>query len=110
MYKYTVWVKCAVFWYVKVATVLEKARKVTTNSCSGKILCRLVLTHFKQICALLGYYASLSGNPVPTFRDNLLGPIFKGQEAQDFLDFLTIEDLTDRFSRNFDTELPLYAA
>jgi hypothetical protein len=27
-----------------------------------------------EICALLGYYAALSGNPLPTFRDNLLIP------------------------------------
>jgi hypothetical protein len=36
-----------------------------------------------EICALLGYYASLSGSSVPTFRDNLSGPIFKGQEVQE---------------------------
>jgi hypothetical protein len=30
-------------------------------------------------CALLGYNAALSGNPSPTFRDNI-GPIFKDQE------------------------------
>jgi hypothetical protein len=29
-------------------------------------------------CALLGYYAARSGNLLPTFRDNLSGPIFKG--------------------------------
>jgi hypothetical protein len=28
----------------------------------------------EEICALLGYYAALSGNPVPTFRDNLSAP------------------------------------
>jgi hypothetical protein len=27
-----------------------------------------------EICALLGYYAALSGNSVPTFRDNLSVP------------------------------------
>ena len=31
-------------------------------------------------CALLGYYATCSGNLLPTFRDNLSGPIFRGQE------------------------------
>jgi hypothetical protein len=35
-----------------------------------------------EICALLGYYAALSGNTLPTFRDNI-GPIFKGQEVQE---------------------------
>jgi hypothetical protein len=27
-----------------------------------------------EICALLGYYAALSGSSLPTFRDNLLVP------------------------------------
>jgi hypothetical protein len=27
-----------------------------------------------EICALLGYYAALSGSSVPTFRDNLAVP------------------------------------
>ena len=31
-------------------------------------------------CALLGYYAESSGNSLPTFRDNLLGPSSRVQE------------------------------
>jgi hypothetical protein len=27
-----------------------------------------------EICALLGYYAATSGNPLPTFRDNVSVP------------------------------------
>jgi hypothetical protein len=27
-----------------------------------------------EICAVLGYYTAFSGNPVPTFRDNLSVP------------------------------------
>jgi len=30
--------------------------------------------------ALLGHYAASSGNSLPTFRDNLSGPIFRNQE------------------------------
>ena len=30
--------------------------------------------------AVLDYYAASSGNSLPTFRDNISGPIFKGQE------------------------------
>jgi hypothetical protein len=41
-------------------------------------------------------------------------PIFKAQAIQKegpfVLDFLTLKDGADRFSRNVDTELPLYAA
>jgi hypothetical protein len=33
-----------------------------------------------EICALLGYYESLSGRSVLTFREHI-GPIFKGQEV-----------------------------
>ena len=32
-------------------------------------------------CALLGVYASCSGNSFPSFRGNLSGPIFKDQES-----------------------------
>jgi hypothetical protein len=42
-------------------------------------------------CALLGYYAAISGKSVPTFRRNLSGPIFKGQEIQE-LTFFSLED------------------
>jgi hypothetical protein len=48
-----------------------------------------------DICPLLGYYAASSGNPLPTFQDNLSGPILKGQEVQEENDFLTLEDGTD---------------
>jgi hypothetical protein len=30
-----------------------------------------------EICALVGYYAALSGSSVPTFRDNLSVPFFR---------------------------------
>ena len=41
-----------------------------------------------------------------------IGHIFKGQEIQDdsFLDFLTLEDGTDRLSRNVGKELALHDA
>ena len=53
-----------------------------------------------EICALLRYYAALSGSSVPTFRDNLSVHL-QG------LDFSTLEDGTDRLSQNVGTELPL---
>jgi hypothetical protein len=52
-----------------------------------------------EICALLGYHAELSGRSVPTFRDNRFVPIVKGQ------DFLTLEDGTDKLSRNLSQEV-----
>jgi hypothetical protein len=48
------------------------------------------------------FWAASSGNSEQTFRDNLLGPIFK-----EFFEFLTLEDGTDVLSRNDGRELPL---
>jgi hypothetical protein len=56
-----------------------------------------------EICTLLGYYAASSGNPLPTFRDNVSVFLF-------FLDFLTREDVTNTLSRNVGKVLPLDAA
>jgi hypothetical protein len=56
-----------------------------------------------EICALLGYYAASSVNPLPTFRD-------KGQEVLEFLDFLTFIDETETLSRNVGKILPLEAS
>jgi hypothetical protein len=53
-----------------------------------------------EICALLGCYAALSGNPLPTFRYN--HSAFKGQEV------LTLEDETERSfidTRRWDREV-----
>jgi hypothetical protein len=47
-------------------------------------------------CALLGCYAALTGNYVPTFQDNLSVPSSRVK--------------TNRLSRNVETELPLYVA
>jgi hypothetical protein len=71
-----------------------------------------------DICALLGYYATLSGSSVPTFRNNLSAPSSKGQEVQEgpkrprrkLLDFFIVEAGTVRLSRNVGTELPLNVA
>jgi hypothetical protein len=54
-----------------------------------------------EICALLGYDAALSGSSVPTFRDNLYVPSSRE---------MTLEDGTEKLSRNVGTELPLNAA
>jgi len=56
--------------------------------------------------ALPGYYAAYSGNSVPTFRGNLSVP---SSGVKNLLGFLTLEDGTDRLSRNVGTESPMYA-
>jgi hypothetical protein len=50
-----------------------------------------------EICALLGYYAALCGNCLPTFWDN-------------FISLLALEDGTNMFSRNVSKQLPHDAA
>jgi hypothetical protein len=55
--------------------------------------------HADQISPLLGYDAALSGSYVPTFRDNLSGPVFKVKKSK----------WMDRVSRNVGTGLPLNA-
>jgi hypothetical protein len=52
-------------------------------------------------CALLGYYVASSGNSLTTFRDKI---------SISSSGFLTLEDETDRLSRNVAKELPLLAA
>jgi hypothetical protein len=61
-----------------------------------------------EICAPLRYYAVYGGNSLPKFRDNLSVPssrvnkskkdFFALEDETDFLDFLTLEEGTDRFS------------
>jgi hypothetical protein len=89
-----------------------------------------------EICALLGYNAASSGNPLPTFRDNVSVPSSRAKKSKKsrkpatethprlslhkprvsvagfllFLDFLTLEDGTDTLSRNVGKGLPLDAA
>ena len=49
-------------------------------------------------CAILGYYAAISGNFLPTFRDDLLVP-YSGVTSP--------EDWTNSFSQNVGNKLPL---
>jgi hypothetical protein len=57
-------------------------------------------------CALLGYYAASSSNPLPTFRDNLSVPSSRVKKSNEKKDVLILEDGTDRLSRNVGIELP----
>jgi hypothetical protein len=59
-----------------------------------------------EICALLGNYAALSVNPLPTFRDNVSVPSSRVKKSKKFL---TLEDGTDMLSRNVGKELSLDA-
>jgi hypothetical protein len=63
-----------------------------------------------EICAPLRYNAASSGNPLPTFRDNVSVPYSKVKKSMNPLDFLTLEDGTDMLFRNVGKGLPLDAA
>jgi hypothetical protein len=53
--------------------------------CSDRIT-RYVISGFRpdadEICALLGYYTALSGNPLPTFRYNVLVPFSRVKKSK----------------------------
>jgi hypothetical protein len=36
-----------------------------------------------EICALLGYYAALNGNPLPIFQDNVLVPSSRVKKSKE---------------------------
>jgi hypothetical protein len=67
-----------------------------------------------EIRALLGCYAESNGNPLPTFRDNLLVPSSRvkkyKKKEKDSLDFFSLEDGTDMSPRNVVKGLPFDAA
>jgi hypothetical protein len=62
-----------------------------TNLCSkyNTLLCVIscFLREVDENCAFLGYYAAISGNFLPTFRDNLLVPPSRVKNLR----FLTLE-------------------
>jgi hypothetical protein len=58
-----------------------------------------------EICDLLACYAAYNNNSLPTFRDNL-SILFSSLIK---LDFLYLEDGTEKLSLNVNSELPLYA-
>jgi hypothetical protein len=60
-----------------------------------------------EICALLGHNAESSGNPLPTFRDNVSVPSSRAKKSKTLL---TLENETDTLSRNVGKGLPLDAA
>jgi hypothetical protein len=60
-------------------------------------------------CALLGCYATSSGNSLPTFRDNITVQYSMDENPRRF-GFMTVEDGTDRLSLNVGKVLPLLAA
>jgi hypothetical protein len=68
----------------------------------------------------MDYYAAYGDNYLPTFRDNLSIPSLRAKKSKKsvsssmakklFLDFLSLEEGTDRLSQNVGKKLPLYAA
>jgi hypothetical protein len=60
--------------------------------------------------AVLGVLCSVVWKPFTDVSGQRIGPILKGQEAQEYLYFLTLEDGTDTLSRNVGKVVPLDAA
>ena len=60
----------------------------------------------EENCTLLGCYAASGGNFLPTFRDN----ISVQHSGVKYQRFLTLEDGTDRLSRNVSNKLPPLAS
>ena len=63
-----------------------------------------------EICTLLGYYTAYGCNSLPTFRDNLSVPSSRSRNQRDYLNFLTLQDASNRLSQNVGKELLPYAA
>ena len=68
---------------------------------------KVILRYNKDICAVLGFYATYNGSFLPTFRENLSGPSSRFKQSKNSL---THEDGTDRLFRNVGKKLPFYAA
>jgi hypothetical protein len=86
----------------------EDKEEEELHTCAFSVIRREANKNFP----LLGYHTASSGNFLPTFRDKLSipssrvkNPHFMVQEG-----FLTLEVRTDKLSRNFGEELPLFAA
>ena len=71
----------------KINSFLKEAVIWCTNSAFGWKRCQCVTWGFRRevadICALQGCYAAYSDNSLPTLRDDLSGPLCKGQEIQE---------------------------
>jgi hypothetical protein len=69
--------------------------------CNISCFCREI----EKNCALQGYYAASGDNSLPTFRDNMSAPS-SGVHNPILLGFLTLEEGTERLSRNVGKKLP----
>jgi hypothetical protein len=65
--------------------LMRMSQSVQLRKCVLFVFILFAISDFRpvvhKIYALLINYAAYSGNPFPAFRDNLSGPIFKGQES-----------------------------
>jgi hypothetical protein len=76
------WVSCTL-WQQLVFSMISRFRR-----------------NVEEICALLGRYSASSGNPLPTFRDNISVQSCRVKKSKKKRDFLTLEDGTGMLSRN----------
>jgi hypothetical protein len=57
-------------------------RHIAANSVQENLKVKNRVLGVRQICALLGYYAASSGNPLPTFRDNVSVPSLSAKKSK----------------------------
>jgi hypothetical protein len=68
----------------RMQVMAHRGRAAADSPYSASSLRHLVVV-IHYICTLMAYYAACSGNSLPTFRYNLLGPIFKSQESKSLI-------------------------
>jgi len=82
----------------------------------GSVLsCKIRQRGIVDVLTLLERYTTYVGRRLPTFRDSISVPSLRAKQSKEifldrFLDFLTLEDGTDRMSRNAGNHLPSYVS
>jgi hypothetical protein len=93
----------------------HKAKRVENTKWTIYMFCNIIViksfreTQFVvEICAILGYYAVWSGNPLPTFRDSV--SVASSRVKKFMIQVFIHEDGTVTLSRNVGKGLPLHTA
>jgi hypothetical protein len=68
---------------------LSKITDFNNLTSSGR-MATLSNTGIVEICALLGYYAALNGNPLPMFRGNVSVPSSRVKKSKKSADLINI--------------------
>ena len=72
--------------------------------CRFNLLCRIMVHYFSGMVNGIGRWL------VADVLGQHINPMFKGQAVKNVLDYLTLEDGTNKLPRNISKELPLHTA